>query len=290
MSYNSIVRALALLFLLALPAAAQQIDGVDVDHEVWKVLGWNDACGVAFEHFYYPVLGQAIASEPIGAHVGEAHIPPGSERYTARWVYSAEGATSWSAKDVVAAEKSLLKAGYNRRGFPELILDAPVGDQPGLEEELHSTTTLAARVTKGWPPSEWRWTGGSYNPLGTCALLSYEKKDAPRHYRLMLVRVYNSAVLHDRGFAHASNARLLFNEGNLDVAVQEADIAAALAPGLPVARYEHAAMMALTGKINEAADELAEAIKLNPKYAARAKDDIDFIDLRARDDFKDMTK
>jgi tetratricopeptide (TPR) repeat protein len=273
----------------ARPAAAQNMDDITIDHETWNVIGWNDACGVAFEHLYWPKLGEAIAGEPISTHIGTAMIPVGKEKYTARWTYEADGRVSWDEKLVAAAENDLKKAGYTRPGFRETIQDAPIGDQPLLAETLLSTSTLSARIKSGWPGPEWRWAGGSFSPLATCALLAYENRDDPGHYRLLLLRVYNARARVDRAYAHASNARLLFNAGNLEVAALEAATAADMAPELPIARYEHAAMLALTGHPNEAADELAVAIKLLPKYAAQARDDLDFADLKDRDDFKEMT-
>jgi hypothetical protein len=279
-----------LLFLALLPRSAAAQDKAPLDHETWKVLGWNDGCGVAFEHYYYPKLGTAIAGEPISAHIGTARINPGSEKYVGRYTLETNGADSWDPRKVAAAEKELKEAGYTRAGYPERIQDAPIGDQPLLAEAILSTSTLSPRLETGWPGPEWRWAGGSYNPLATCALLVYEKRGAPRTYHLILVRVYNSRVRLDRAYAHASNARLLFNAGNVEVAAPEAETAALLAPELPIARYEHAAMLALTGHINESADELAAAVKLEPKYAEKARGDIDFADLRERDDFKEITK
>ena len=290
MSYNLNVRTLALMVLLVLPAAAQNADEISIDHETWSVIGWNDACGVAFDHFYYPKLGAAIVSEPVSTHIGTANIRAGSEKYTARWTLQADGRLSWDALLVAKTEKDLKDAGYTRAGYPETVQDAPIGDQPLLAETLLSTATLSARLKSGWPGPEWRWAGGSYSPLGTCALLSYEKRDRPRHYRLLLLRVYNPRARLDRAYAHASNARLLFNAGNLAVAAPEAETAAKLAPELPIARYEHAAMLALSGNPNEAVDELSVAIKLEPKYGARARGDIDFADLKDRQDFQEITK
>jgi tetratricopeptide (TPR) repeat protein len=286
---GSTVKTLALTLLLAhlvLPAAAQDDDGVTIDHETWGVIGWNDACGVAFSHYYYPKLGEAIAGDPISTHVGTAEIPAGSQKYTARWTFEAEGRLSWDENGVAKAEKDLKKAGFNRPGFRELIQDGPIGDQPGLADTILSTSTLAARVTKEWPGPEWRWAGGDFSPLGTCALLAYERRDNPKHYRLLLVRVYNSRARIDRAYAHASNARLLFDAGNLTNAAPEAETAARMAPEMPIARYEHAAMLALTGNPNEAVAELAEAVKLDPKYGEKAKTDLDFADLKDRDDFR----
>jgi tetratricopeptide (TPR) repeat protein len=293
MSYNLVVKTLAAILLLglgALPAAAQNYSDVAIDHETWSVVGWNDACGVAFEHFYYPKLGDAMAYEPISVRIGTAKINSGSEKYVGRYALETDGAASYDERAIAKVEKELKAAGFSRKGFPETILDAPIGNQPLLAEAILSTTTLAPRATTGWPGPEWRWAGGNFSPLATCELLVFEKRDQPKRYRLLLVRVYNPRVRQDRAYAHASNARLLFNAGNLEVAAPEAETAALLAPELPIARYEHAAMLALTGHPNEAADELQAAIKLEPKYVDKAREDLDFESLHDRDDFKEMMK
>ncbi len=278
---------LALTFLLALlwlPSAAQGQDGVQVDHETWRVIGWNDACGVAFEHLYFSKLGAAISTR-----IGAAMIPEGREQYVARWALQSDGRLSWDEGAAAKTEKDLAQIGYARPGFLETIQDGSIGAQPGLAETLLSTATLSSRLKSGWPGSEWRWAGGNYSPSGACALLSFEKRDSLRHYRLLLLRVYNPRARRNRAYAHASNARLLFNAGDLAAAAFEAETAASLAPDLPVARYEHAAMLALTGSFDEAAVELSAAIKLEPKYGEKARGDIDFADLKNRDDFKEMT-
>lgn len=292
-SYNRGVIALLLALLAgaAAPrAAAQNMDEVTIDHEECRVIGWNDACGVAYSVLSYPKLGEAMAGEPISTRVGTLGIPVGKQKAAGRWTLEADGALSWDAKAYKKAEKDLRAGGYARRGYPEVIRDAPIGDQPLLAETILSTGTLQPRLKDGWPGPEWRWAGGEYNPLGTCALLAYESRENPRHYRLLLIRVYNPRARIDRAYAHASNARLLFNAGNLDDAAPEAETAAALAPELPIARYEHAAMLALTGRQNEAVRELAEAVKLDPALGAKARDDADFHDLRKRDDFRDLAR
>jgi hypothetical protein len=279
---------LPLLFFLIRPAAAQ-IQEADVDHETWKVVGWNDGCGVAFEHYYYPKLGEDMVSEPIETHIGTAMIPPGKEEYVARWTFEASGRLSYKESAVAKAEDDLKKAGYTRAGYPEVIQDARIGNQPELAETILTTATLHARLNKAWPRAPaWRWAGADYSPLGTCGMLVFEHRANPRHYRLLLLRVYNPRMRLDRAYAHASNARLLFDAGGLDVAAVEAETAALLAPELPIARYEHAAMLALTGNPNKAVVELGEAVKLDASYAAKARDDLDFADLKDRQDFREI--
>ncbi|MBI3565673.1 MAG: hypothetical protein HY079_10795 [Elusimicrobia bacterium] len=283
--------ALAVLLAAAAPrAAAQNMDDVTIEREVWKTVGWNDACGVAFSVLSYPKLGDALSSEPISTRVGTMNIPVGQEKAARRWTLEADGALSWDERAFKKAEAALRKGGYTRKGYPERIGDGPIGDRPLLAETILSTGTLSPRLKSGWPGPEWRWAGGEFNPLGTCALLAYESRENPRHYRFLLVRVYNPRARTDRAFAHATNAHLVFDMGNLEEASVEAETAAALAPELALARYAHAAMLALTGRQNEAVRELAEAVKLDRSLAQRARDDIDFRDLSGRDDFADIVR
>lgn len=281
--------ALAAL-VLASPSRAAEAKDIGVDHEVWSVIGWNDSCGVAFTRLAYPKLGEAMMAEPVMTRAGFMSIAPQKEEAEARWTLESDGALSWDKKAFKKAEKDLIKGGYSRPGYPDVIRDGPIGDQPGLAESILSTATLSVRLKKGWPGPEWRWAAANFNPLGTCALLAFEKRAEPRRYRFLLVRVYNSRARIDRAYAHASNARLLFNAGNLDESAPEAATAAALAPELPIARYEHAAQLALTGHHNEAVTELAAALKLEPKYKEKARTDLDFADLKRRDDFREITR
>lgn len=282
---------LAGLFLLpTLPAAAQNSDEVAIDHEVWSVIGWNDACGVAFSVLSYPKLGEAMTSEPFSTRVGALAVPVQKERASGEWTLEADGPLSFSQKAFDKAVKDLKKGGYTRPGFPETIPRGPIGRQPLLAETILSTSTLSPRLKGGWPGPEWRWAGANYNPLATCALLVFENRAAPRRYSFLLIRVYNPRARTDRAYAHASNARLLFEDGSLDEGYAESENAAKLAPDLAIARYQHAAMLALTGRANEAVAELQAAVTLEPKYRAKARADADFADLRRRDDFKDATR
>lgn len=286
---NSLAPAL-LLGLLALPAAAQSPDEVAIDHEDWSVIGWNDACGVAFKVLSYPKLGEAITSEPFSTRAGTLEIPVEKEKAAGSWTLAADGPQSWNPKALAKAEKDLKKGGFSRPGYPEIIQDGRIGPQPLLAEAILSTGTLSPRLKTGWPAPPWRWAGASYNPLATCALLVFENRGAPRRYSFLLVRVYNPRARTDRAYAHASNARLLFEGGDLDAGAAESETAARLAPDLAIARYQHAAMLALAGHANQAVEELAAAVKLEPKYREKARGDEDFVDLRQRDDFKDLLK
>ena len=254
------------------------------------MLGWNDECGVGLTVLTYAKFGEGFGGFPSSTRSGMLTIPVASEEPKTEWQLQADGMNSFKQLDLDKAEKDVKLSGYKRPGFPEVIQDGPIGNQPLLAETILSTSTLKMRITKGLPGPEWRWAGTNYNPLTTCALLVFEKRSALRQYSFILARIYNPRARTDRGYAHASNARLLFNDGELDYGAVEADTAARMAPEVPIARYENAAMLALTGHADQSVSELAAAIKLDSKYAAKARDDEDFAEVRARDDFQALTR
>ncbi|OGS41433.1 MAG: hypothetical protein A2506_09610 [Elusimicrobia bacterium RIFOXYD12_FULL_66_9] len=282
--------AFLLALLLAAPAAAQNMDDVRLDREEWRTIGWNDACSVAFVQLAYPRLGDAIASEPVTTRVGTLTIASGQEKSKLHWSLEADGALSWEPRSVAKAEKDLRKAGYSRAGFRESIRSGPDGAQEGLAETLHSTSTLGARVEEGWPDARWRWAASEFNPLSTCALLVFENQERKSFFRFLLVRVYDTRARIERARAHTTNARLLFDMSEVDAAVAEAQNGARLGPELAIARYHYAAMLALTGHLNQAMKELAVAVGLDPKYKERARTDRDFDGLTSSEDFRRLTK
>ncbi|OGS01776.1 MAG: hypothetical protein A2V88_12650 [Elusimicrobia bacterium RBG_16_66_12] len=222
--------------------------------------------------------------------VGTLSIAPGEEKTKLHWALEADGALSWQPRSVARAEKDLAKAGYTRSGFPETIRSGPDGAQEGLAETLHSTTTLGARAAEGWPNAGWRWAAAEFNPLSTCALLVFESRERKSFFRFHLVRVYDSRARIERARAHTTNARLVFDMGDPPSALLEAQTGARLAPELAIARYHHAAMLALAGRPDQAMKELAAAVGLDPKYKARAREDRDFEELAKREDFSRLTK
>lgn len=276
------MNAALLLALLALPAAA-----LDIEREEYAVIGWDAGCGVAVERYAYPVFGQAIHGEPVVTRLGTLSIKPGENRVRTHWALEADGPNTWDQRAIARTKRELRKKGYDRPGYPERIRDAPAADAPGTRDVLLSTETLAARP-EFWPDASWRLGAAHYNPLTTCALLVYEK--AGERYKFILTRVYNPAVRDERARAHAANGRLLFDSGDLDGALAETGIAAALAPEVPLVRYHHAANLALTGRLSAAVAELKAVIKLDPRYAKRAAEDLDFESLRPRQDFQKLTR
>lgn len=283
MSYNPVVKALLLLALLAPRAAA-----FEFEHEEYKIIGWNNACGVAVERYAYAPLGHSSRKEPITSRVGTLSIVTALPVAQTRWVFEADGTRTFDPTEIERYRLKLLKAGFDRRGYDETIRNATTVESPGSAEVILSTASLDARPDF-WPePSEWRWAHAHYNPLGTCALLIYERIDRAESYKFLLTRIYNASARVDRGRAHAVNGRLLFNQGDLAGALAETAIGAALAPELGGTRYQHAAMLTLNGRLDAGFDELQAAVKLDERFAEKAATDLDFESLRLRLDFRKL--
>ena len=276
-------RAAALLILAASPAIA-----VDIERETYRVLGWNDACSVAIERFAYPKLGQAFYGEPVTTRVGVITIEPGQTLSGTTWHLEADGPRTWKPAAVKELEAELAKSGYDRPGFEETIRVEPPVDAPGVREVILSSATLHARSP--WPAAQWRWAAAHYNPLGTCALLVFERRQQYTRYLLRLARIDNPRARMDRAHAHMANALILFDRGDPEQMLAEAGIAARLAPEKAAARYHHARALALAGDLDQAASELGAAVKLDKRYSAKARDERDFESLRERPDFQGFTQ
>jgi hypothetical protein len=277
------VRALWLVLLLAVPASA-----IDIEREEYRIVGWNNACSVAVERYAWPVLGQAIHSEPITSRVGTLAIVTERPVVETRWVYEADGANTYDKPAIAAFRRKLRKAGYDRRGFDETIRDAATVDSPGSADVILSTGILEARPDF-WPDTrEWRLGHVHYNPLSTCALLVYDRIGERDRYKFILTRIYNASARAERGRAHATNGRLLFNTGDLSGALAEAEIGAQTAPEVGGARYQYAAMLALNGRLDESMRELLAAEKLDGVFVKKAAQDEDFDSLRNRQDFQEL--
>ena len=277
------MRVLLLLTLLAGPAEA-----IDIERETYAIVGWNNACSVAVERYAYPVLGQAIHGEPISSRVGTLSIVSKRPIVETRWVYEADGANTHDKAAIAGFRRKLRKAGFDRAGFHETIRAAPAADSPGAAEVILSTAILEARPDF-WPDTnEWRLGQIHYNPLSTCALLVYDRIGERDRFKFILTRIYNPGARSDRARAHVTNGRLLFNSGDLAGALEETAIGARTAPEVGAARYQHAAMLALSGRLSAAMDELLAAVKLDGRFAEKAADDLDFESLRVRQDFREL--
>lgn len=277
------MRTSLLLLLLAAPAAA-----LDIEREDYAVIGWTDACSVAVERYAYPVFGEAIHGEPVTSRVGTLTIELKTPVTVTRWVFEADGTNTYDARAIDRARRKLRKAGFDRPGFNEVIRDSETVVSPGSAEVILSTASIDARPDF-WPdPRQWRWARAHYNPLGTCVLMIFEDRELPERYKFLLTRMYNASGRSDRGRAHAINGRLLFNKGDLEGALAETAIGAALSPELGGTRYQHAAMLAMTGHADEAMKELLVAARIDDAFRKKAADDLDFEVLRPRQDFQEL--
>jgi tetratricopeptide (TPR) repeat protein len=277
------VRALALLAALALPAAA-----LDVEREEYKLIGWNDACSAALERYAFPKSGGATLNEPIMTRVGTLSIIARKPDVETRWALEAGGDGAYDKLAVEALRGELRKAGYDRPGFEEDIRDAALAEPPGPAAVILSTAILQAR-SGAWPdPRRWRWGRTHYNPLGTCALLVYEQIGARGRFQFVLTRIDNARARADRARAHTTNGRLLLNNGDLAGALAETEIGARTAPEAGITRYHYAALLALSGRIDDAMRELLAAVERDGRLAGKAAKDEDFDALRKRQDFREL--
>ncbi|MEQ1917652.1 MAG: hypothetical protein ABL955_00510 [Elusimicrobiota bacterium] len=274
----------SLLFLLLL---APHASALDIEREEYKVIGWNDACSVAVERYAYPVLGAAIYGEPITSRLGTLAIVTAQPVVETRWVYEADGPNSYEKFAIGSARRKLRKAGFERPGFDEVIRDSVTVVSPGSAEVILSTAILEARPDF-WPDTrQWRWARAHYNPLGTCALLVYERIGERERFKFVLTRIYNASARSDRGRAHTTNGRLLLNDGDLPGALAETEIGARMAPELGATRYHYAALLALSGHDDDSMRELLTAIKIDGRFLEKAAKDADFDSLRVRQDYQE---
>ncbi|MEK7858438.1 MAG: tetratricopeptide repeat protein [Elusimicrobiota bacterium] len=273
----------AILFTLSVSTSAQT-----VDHEEFALIGWNDACSAAFSHYAYPVLGEAIVSEPIRTQVGTLTIGPGQQKAEVEWLVDWSGRNTWQEGPAKQAVAALAKT-YKAKGFVEHVRPDPIATRPGLEETIRSTSTFAVRSAQ-WPGPGWRFASAYISPLTTCALFLFEDENAKARYTPVLARIYNPSARAIRARAHLANGLLLFNDGDLVGALAETGIAAAEAPENGPARYHHAAMLCLSGMLADALDELTAALKLDPRYKNKARQDKDFESLSRDRRFKDLLR
>lgn len=264
-----------MIFLLLVLASAAFPQAVE--RETLRVLGWNKACSVAVEHLGYPFLGDAIQAEPIMTRVGTITIEPGAQKAKEHWLCAWDGRRSFLPEEEREAINKLSKDGYTLPGFTEILRHAiaPERDLPRL---IASTDSFRTQSPGPWPAAGWRLERVYYSPLAnTCGLLVYRKeKKTNDFFKLLLVRIGNPAIRFDRAVSRVTNARLLKEKGALADALREAADAAAFAPEHPDARYHHAALLHLAGRIEEAVTELEAAIQIDKRLMKKARQDEDF--------------
>lgn len=282
--------------LLVLVSASARAQSVPIDHETLTILGWNKNCSVALSHLSYPKVGYAIAEDPVRTRLGALTIAPGQERAASDLRIDWDGKFTWKPGEFGQARAALQAEGYDQQGWVETIRPDPVVDARDLPRLITSTDTLQTASTdfpRGFP-NRWRLSEIRYSPLdAACGLLIFTDKTAPpgkSFYTYRLLRIGNPAVRKDRALAHVTNGLLLLGNGDRDGALAETSIAAVMAPDYATARYQRAAMLCLGGQEDAAVQELAAAVKLDPSYGVKARDDENFADMRWDPRFKDLTK
>lgn len=270
------------MLLLAAPAAAQS-----VEREQLAVVGWSKACSVAVNHLGFPHRGEALYDEPVLARIGALTIAPGALEPEARWLVEWEGANTWKQDEARQAVSSLVAGGYDDPGFVEKIRAEPaVPERPELERIIRSTSTLGIRGGVRWPGAEWRLSEIHYNRTATCGLLVYE---SDRRFAYVLARLFRPKARPERARAHLSSGLLLFEKGDLEGALAETGIAAAMYPTGAANRYHHGAMLALSGELEKALEEVKQAVALDASYRKKAAEDVDLDNLRDLPEFKRLT-
>ncbi len=275
----------ALALLLTLPASAQR-----TDHETFRMLGWNNGCSAAVEDLGYAKLGEAIQGIPIYAWIGTITIPPGHEAQKARWYYQVDDQRDWNAKSAEKTEARLAGLGYRQPGYHEAVRPDPVSPGGDLSSLIGSTGTFRTDSPGPWPDTRWRLSSVYYDSIGACGLLVYTPRGADDRFQLLLARFGNVAARRDRAAAHLNNALALLKSGDEEGALAETGIAAEMAPKLPPARYQHAALLKLTGHMRRAVRELKAAIALDPSYARKWESDPDFGPMNGFPDFAQLMR
>jgi hypothetical protein len=271
----------ALWLLVAGPAAGQT-----VERETFSVLGWNDACSVAVEHFGYAAIGEAVQDEPVRTRIGAIAIAPGEDTPRTVWAADWDGAGTWQKSEAKKALQGFAAAGYTRPGLPEDIHIPRAG-----AEAILSTAAFSLRTQFPWPGDGWSWDQVIYSPVGDCGLFTFSRRENGHpFYRYSLLRFYNPSVRLQRGQAHLADSNLLFEAGDIEAALAEAATAALLQPGLAPTRYRHAALLCLTGRLNESVSELSAAVRLDAKLAQKAQSDPDFSEVYEFPRFRGLLK
>jgi hypothetical protein len=267
-----------------------------VDYESFEVIGWTKDCTVAVKHLGYPRVGDAIANVPVRAKIGTLTIKPTEHHAKTEWRIDSEGRNSWDPSAVYAARAALRDQGYVHEGWRETVRPDLVAAERDLPRLILTTDTFRSQSTD-YPaefPARWRMAEVHYSPLSAvCALLVFhDRKAQPKKpfFQYRLIRVDNPAIRSDRAFAHLTNGLILLNNGDRAGALQEAKIAAQIAPDDGLARYKHACLLALSGTTEAAFDELELAIKIDKRLKAKARGDQDFADVAWMPRFQELTR
>lgn len=260
-------------------------------YDEFRFLGWNDGCSVAYQYLSFPPVGEAMQGVPVRWDIGSWAIRPGEVEPRVSWVEHGIAGSSW---DKARAERGLAwlsKRGYYRQGRMERVRRPQETDPQGLEPALPSTTTFQLGYKTLWPPPKFKLSEVYYSPLATCGFFVFRDTTNVRDsYTFKLVRIQNPGVRHLRARMHVSDGLMLYQASDIYGALQELATASAIDPDYALARYHHAVLLTTHGAPEEALEELAAALTLDPKFLEQAKTAVEFAKLRKTPQYKKMAR
>ncbi|TPW21406.1 MAG: hypothetical protein FD126_720 [Elusimicrobia bacterium] len=276
------ISGLALALALAAPGALAQGRSTIVHvgtatrsgYEELGIVGWGEGCSVAIRYLRYPPEGVGLRGVPDAFRIGTITLSPDAAEQKERWVYASESGRGWAPEDMDKTAAYLRDQGrHDRKGTVEHLRSARVADQPGLQALLTSTAVFQSDPPLGGFPERYRFTSVYYSPLVSCALFDFTDRRSPQDgHRLVLARLPEPGVRRSRARAHVTNALLFYrNEGDLTSAEAELAVASAMDPQYSLARYNHALLLSLHGRFNEALASLKVAVTRDGAFAVEAR-------------------
>ena len=250
-------------------------------HDEFSFLGWGDSCSAALSHVRYPPAEERHQDEPKSWRIGTMTIPPSSAQPKGEWDLESRKEPYWSTERFHKVAAALRKT-FKTAGYAENIRLAPVAPRPGLAELLTTTAPFRTDTKVRWPPASFRLSRVHYHPLGLCAMLVFSQ-GAPgaQEFRYSLIRLLNPGVRLDRAEGHSVNGRLLYDKSSdPEGGEEELAIASRTDPKSASARFEHALLLSVTGRFDEAVAELEAAVRLDKSCRKKAKKAIEFDNLR----------
>ena len=258
--------------------------------EFWFI-GWNDSCAVAYQYLSFPPVGEALQGVPVRWDIGSLDILPGEVEPRVSWVDHGIAGSSWDLARAQQGLASLSKRGYYRKGRVERIRQPEKTDPPELDPVLLTTASFQLGYKTLWPPANFKLRDIYYSPLATCAFFVFRDLKNPRDsHAFKLVRIQNPGIRHQRSRIHVSNGLLLYQAADIYGSLEELSAASAIDPDYALARYHHSVILTTHGRNDEALDELAAALKLDPRFAQEAKTAIEFRNVRKDRRFKALLR
>lgn len=260
-------------------------------HDTLEFLDWSDSCSVAIKYLLYPRPGEDLMKRPKKWSIGTVSIHAGERHARSQWHYRRKKDQLWDKDHDKRVLEHLKKLGYVNKGHVETLRDAPVAERPGLRHTIHSTSTLKLLPPRAWPPRSYALREIRYSPLGTCVFLTYRNPKKPEDsYRYRLLKLENPTVRRSRARAHVTNGLLLYQKSDIYAAQEELEIASTMDPSYALARYYHAILLSTHGRFGEALVELKAAVEIDPKYARKAREAIEFDSVWHDPRFKEIVK